>query len=145
MHSQTLDLKSLQTLTLQFKTMLYPLMTSMLNKQACYTLLCSTDYLSTCDEGDQQADICIHSNEEQQAGAGCGGAGLPCQAVRHCQVCQDAQEVICQVFSLQPEPKLKRFILPVPVTLNKVAIRLHLSAQPSAAVHAVKNTRQSDS
>ena len=57
----------------------------------------------TCDEHGEQADIRIHGHKVEQARAHGHGAGLPCQTVAHCQVRQDAQEAVCQLFSLHTD------------------------------------------
>ncbi len=54
----------------------------------------------TCDEHCEQADVGVHSHKVEKARAHGHAAGLPCQAVAHRQVGQNAQEAVCQLFSL---------------------------------------------
>ena len=54
----------------------------------------------TCDEHSEQAHVSVDSHKVEQARPHGHGGALPCQAVVHCQICEDAQEAVRQLLSL---------------------------------------------
>ena len=67
----------------------------------------------TCDEHSEQAHISVDSHKVEQARPHGHGGALSCQAVVHCQICEDPQEAVRQLLSLHASQVVVQLLPPV--------------------------------